>query len=83
MVTGQLTRSEAESALRRLEGLRDDWQRQVSRWTAHYEQAQNISKQQIEPSAPLVYTVEACCNRMGIATIHFSPSPTSSPQQMS
>lgn len=72
MVTGQLTRSEAEGALRRLEGLRDDWERQVKRWTEHHEKADNIKKLQQVPSAPLVYTVEACCNMMGIATIRYS-----------
>ncbi|KAG0149323.1 hypothetical protein CROQUDRAFT_40155 [Cronartium quercuum f. sp. fusiforme G11] len=72
MVTGQLTRSEAESALRRLEGLRDDWQRQRTRWSEHHQKALDIKNLQRSPSAPLTYTVEVCCNQMGIATIRFN-----------
>lgn len=72
MVTGQLTRSEAESALRRLQGLRDDWERQRTRWSDHHQKALDINNLQRNPSAPLLYTVEVCCNQMGIATIRFN-----------
>ncbi|CAH7668452.1 hypothetical protein BY996DRAFT_6738283 [Phakopsora pachyrhizi] len=72
MVTGQLTRSEAESALRRLQGLRDDWARQRTRWSEHHQKALDIKALQRNPSAPLIYTVEVCCNQMGIATIRFN-----------
>ncbi|MBW0536548.1 hypothetical protein O181_076263 [Austropuccinia psidii MF-1] len=72
MVTGQLTRSEAESALKRLEGLRDDWQRQRIRWAEHHQKALDIKALQRTPSAALTYTVEVCCNQVGIATIRFN-----------
>ncbi|KAH9807734.1 hypothetical protein DFH28DRAFT_1137873 [Melampsora americana] len=72
MVTGQLTRSEAESGLRRLQGLRDDWERQRTRWSDHHQKALDIKNLQRNPSAPLLYTVEVCCNQMGIATIRFN-----------
>ncbi|POW10617.1 hypothetical protein PSHT_08686 [Puccinia striiformis] len=65
MVTGQLTRSEAEAALKRLQGLRDDWAKQRTRWSEHHQKALDIKNLQRNPSAPLVYTVEACCNQMG------------------
>ncbi|OAV95123.1 hypothetical protein PTTG_12114 [Puccinia triticina 1-1 BBBD Race 1] len=72
MVTGQLTRSEAEAALKRLQGLRDDWAKQRTRWSEHHQKAADIKALQRNPSAPLVYTVEACCNQMGVATIRFN-----------
>ncbi|KAH9465011.1 hypothetical protein Pst134EB_004503 [Puccinia striiformis f. sp. tritici] len=72
MVTGQLTRSEAEAALKRLQGLRDDWAKQRTRWSEHHQKALDIKNLQRNPSAPLVYTVEACCNQMGVATIRFN-----------
>lgn len=72
MVTGQLTRSEAEAALKRLQGLRDDWAKQRTRWSEHHQKALDIKSLQRNPSAPLVYTVEACCNQMGVATIRFN-----------
>lgn len=72
MVTGQLTRSEAEAALKRLQGLRDDWAKQRTRWSEHHQKAADIKALQRIPSAPLIYTVEACCNQMGIATIRFN-----------
>lgn len=72
MVTGQLTRSEAEAALKRLQGLRDDWQKQRTRWSEHHQKAADLKALQRNPSAPLIYTVEACCNQMGIATIRFN-----------
>ncbi|KAI9620089.1 hypothetical protein KEM48_008364 [Puccinia striiformis f. sp. tritici PST-130] len=42
MVTGQLTRSEAEAALKRLQGLRDDWAKQRTRWSEHHQKALDI-----------------------------------------
>ncbi|KAA1102132.1 hypothetical protein PGT21_036216 [Puccinia graminis f. sp. tritici] len=72
MVTGQLTRSEAEAALKRLQGLRDDWAKQRTRWSEHHQKAADIKALQRNPSAPLIYTVEACCNQMGVATIRFN-----------
>lgn len=72
MVTGQLTRSEAQQALKRLQGLRDDWGKQRTRWSEHHQKATDIKAHQRNPSAALIYTVEACCNQMGIATLRFN-----------